>query len=328
MNIRIRSIEQVNMPLIRVVLVSLTLVSAGWGCAVSDDVAPVMYEEKSWSPVNGVSGHQLTTEHFDLRLTVRDELLRSYLPAFMETAYREYSLLMPPERNRDERLKVYVFDTRDQWAHFTSTTYPQHAATYLRITAGGYTDQATATAVAFDLRRDRTLSLLAHEGLHQYLAHHFRRTVVPWLNEGLACQWEAFELNEDRPTFTPRKNHLRMNALAEALTTEDGLIPLESLFKMHAGHALHATDRPVRIYYAQLWSLILFLKEGPHAEEFAELLADAGTDRLDQRVQAYRSEKVANQAISYGELVFRCYITEDLDAFFEQYRAYVRELVS
>src|SRR5690606_14768477 len=119
---------------------------------------PVAVQEQAWQSPAGDEGVQLLTEHFDLRVTVRDQLLREYLPTFMEEAFAQYRALLPPVEYSSERLVVYLFDTRDQWASFTRTFSPAQADTYLHILSGGYTDYPTATAVAFDLRRDRTLS--------------------------------------------------------------------------------------------------------------------------------------------------------------------------
>ena len=230
------------------------------GCSTTQlSDSPV--ERQEWTSPAGVKGEEILTPHFDLRVTATDKELLEYLPNFMEAAFQGYTELMPPAETPTDRLIVYVFGTRDQWAEFTTVTYPQQAWTYLHIHSGGYTDVPSATAVGYDLRRDRTLSLLAHEGLHQYLARYFPQPVTPWLNEGLACQWEAFDLVGRHPIFTPRRNFLRRNDLREALTMKQGMIPLPALLGMDAGAAIRQTGRPVRAYYAQVWSLVLFLRE-------------------------------------------------------------------
>ncbi len=344
-------------------LVAICLICLAAGCARPAAPPTIQVESQEWQSPAGDKGVQLLTEHFDLRVTAADPLLREYLGPFMETAFSEYAKLVPPAANagelttdfgelsrakgrrhgeekpvntgetpvpQPERLIVYLFDTRRQWAAFTAGAFPAQAYTYLHIQSGGYTDNPSAMAVAFDLGRDRTLSLLAHEGMHQYLARYFPEPVESWLNEGLACQWEAFDLHGNRPVFTPRRNFMRRNSLREALTTKAGLTPLPELFRMNAGHAIRQTGQPVRTYYAEVWSLVLFLREpaGGYADRFAALLADAGTPRLTVGVRAFRAATPDSQKLSDGEVIFRHYITEDLDGFMTQYTDFCRALVN
>jgi hypothetical protein len=289
--------------------------------------APIQFDQKAWESPSGNKGNQILTQHFDLRVTAQDQVLVDYLPAFMETTFAEYAKLIPPEKPSSDRLVVYLFDTRNQWADFTRDFAPAQSNTYLHLHSGGYTDYPSATAVAYDLRRDRTLSLLAHEGMHQYLARYFSEPVIPWLNEGLACQWEAFELHGDRPFFTPHRNFLRRNHLREALTLEKGLIPLPQLLRMDAGEAVRQSGQPTRTYYAQVWSLVLFLREA-YPQQLAALLADAGTPRLTVAIRAYRAATKDADTIPEGEVIFRQYITEDLDPFASAYQDYVRQLLN
>jgi hypothetical protein len=318
-------------------LVLVGLAALG-GCAAADAPEPVGFVEQEWeSPVGG-KGVELTTDHFVLRVTTPDTALREVLPEFMEAAYAEYAALMPPAQNAGERLTVYLFGRRDEWALFTRGFAPSLAETYLHIHAGGYTDYASATAVTFDIRRDKTLSLLAHEGYHQYVAKYFPRPVIPWLNEGMATQFEAFELRGGRPNFTPLRNHLRRNDLRTALAVEAaetqpgdaprlGLIPLRQLLATDAGEVIRQTGHPVRTYYAQVWMLILMLRNPEYRGGFEMLLADAGTDRIDVAIRGQRVATPGGDAISDGEMIFRHYITEDIDGFEEKFRAFARYLL-
>lgn len=303
------------------------LVLACAGCAPMPEYD---VERTTLEGPGGTSGVRLRTDHFDMRVTAKDELLLDYLPPFMETTFAEYQRLVPAPAPPEERLIIYLFNTRDEWAGFTSRRFPAQAQTYLHIHAGGYTDYATATAVAFDLGRDRTLSLLAHEGMHQYFARFFPRPVPPWLNEGLACQFEAFDLKGPYPVFTPRRNFLRRNHLREALAVENGLIDMNRLLNMDAGEAIRRADESTRTYYAQVWSLVLYLREGggdPDKPGFAALLADLGTQQLMDTLEAFRADHPELGQAGEGELLFRCYIADDLDAFMEDYRDFVLRLV-
>src|SRR5688500_18973428 len=67
------------------------------GCSRPKPPATIAFEQKEWES-SGNKGTQLLTEHFDLRVTAKDELLRDYLPGFMETTFAEYTKLMPPAK--------------------------------------------------------------------------------------------------------------------------------------------------------------------------------------------------------------------------------------
>lgn len=294
-----------------------------WTCR--DSVDP-----SQWTTEPFGKGIRLRTTHFDLRITATDEILREYLGAFMETAFCEYEQMAPPARTLDKRLVIYLFDTRNEWADFTRQRFPHQASTYLHILSGGYTDYASATAVAFDLKRDHTLALLAHEGMHQYFSRCFPRPIAPWLNEGLACQWEAFDLDGPYPIFNPRMNFSRRNHLREALAEDGALIPLRQLLRMDAGMAVREIETSVRTYYAQVWSMVLYLREGDdgkYTERLQLLLHDLGSDASLEKMRAYREAHPEAARDSAGELLFKTYITDDLDTFAFEYREFARRLV-
>jgi len=283
--------------------VGVFLLVGTFGCISSrPDWPEIKVEQQEWISPTGRKGVQLLTEHFDIRVTSPDEKLRAYLGPFAETAFSAYSELMPTNENY-ERLVVYLFEVRPEWAAFTRMAFPARSQAYLHIHYGGYTDSASATCVMFDLGRDHTLSLMAHEGWHQYLAAYFTEPMPPWLNEGIATQFEGFDLDGDRPIFKSRENYGRRNHLRSAMSQEDGLIPLAELLRIHAGHAVtQKTKQPSLTYYAQVWSLVLMLREGydgRYADRFAQLLADIGGN----------------------------HITEDLDTFMDEYREYVGYLL-
>lgn len=299
--------------------------AAGCGQLPAD---PIAFEQREWVSPAGIRGTQFLTEHYDIRTTSRDAILLEVLPEFAEAAYREYARLIPPQREDGERLVVYVYGRRAEWALFTRQFVPAQASTYMHILSGGYMDHPTATSVLWDVKRDQTLALLAHEGLHQYLARHRPEPIPPWLNEGLATQFEHFDLDGPRPIFRPQRNLIRMNSLREALALPNGSIPLGQLLTMHAGQAVTQAVQSSRSYYGQVWLTVWFLRTHPgYRDGFSRLLADAGTERLRISVRGYRAAAPSASGMSDGEAAFRQYITDDLEGFSDELQAFGRQIL-
>jgi len=299
------------------------------GCAAFQPETPTVVQQP-WEPAPGWAGLRLQTAHYDIHTTARDGLTLEYLPAFLESAFAGYQALLPLPEPPSRRLPVYLFESRAQWAAFTRQLVPHLAPLYLRIQQGGYMDPGSGAVVAWDLGRDHTLALLGHEGLHQYLSAFFSSPVPAWLNEGLATQWESFDLRGRRPRFTPRENYLRRNSLREAVAREEAWIPLRELVSMNAGDAVLRAGQIKRSFYAQVWVLVLFLREGapgPWRDGFRDLLADVAADRLRTTLHAYRTVDAEARGISDGEAAFRRYITDDLDAADRACKAFAVALV-
>jgi len=300
------------------------------GCASSPQAPSFELAAEEWD-FGGIAGTRLLSDHFDIRTTVTDEPMVSVLPVFLETCHQEYESLLGSRASDTDRLAVYVFDTRSQWWAFTQKFAPGQARVYQHITSGGFADQATATGVFYAIGRDRTLAVAAHEGLHQYVARHFKSPIPAWLNEGLATQMETFELHDGVPEFVPRRNLFRKNDLMAAFVDEHvKLFELPEFLTMHAGHAVVSPTKPTATYYAQAWSLLLYLRQGANEawrEGFRRMLGEAGTDAMQAAAKAYRVATPDAADLSFGEIVFRYYITEDYDAFMADYTQFARDLV-
>lgn len=235
---------------------------------------------------------------------------------------------MPHGNGSNSPMDTYLFASRREWNRFTKEfAHPQRVSTYLRIQSGGFTERSTA--VLHHIGRDRTLSVLAHEGFHQYVSKRFSEPIPAWLNEGLACYCEAYDLHRDRPIFTPTKNTFRMNNLRSGILA-DGLIPMQEMLQTHAGNIIELGGQRVGTYYAMVWSLVVYLRhgeDGRFADGFGRLLADAGTKRLQQSAREYRrTHPTDGEASSFGRAVFNAYITEDLDAFERDFHVFLSRL--
>lgn len=288
----------------------------------------VEFEREDWS-FGTATGSVLTSDHYTIRTTCKSKPFVEALPGFLESCWLAYAELLPPEQEPDHQLETYLFQTRWQWEQFTEGFSPERAPIYKRIRSGGYSERGI-TVSHYSGRRP-TLSILAHEGLHQYLEAVRGLNIPGWLNEGLACYFEAFDLDPKtyRPVFTPQANYLRTRSLRDAVV-RDALIPLREILSTHAGVQVQKRPSHVRSYYAQEWSLVLFLMrlegENPYRDGFLALLQDLGTDAMDRRARAFLAADTDGH-MSYGEAVFRAYVTDDLDTFEEHYKAYLLELL-
>ena len=303
----------------------LALGMALCGCEMAPAPPKFSMVQESWS-FGPIEGHKIVTDHFDIHSTLVDAELEAALPSFLESAHREYRRLLPQQEGKP-RLQTYVFNNRAQWEAFTRMRFPESFQVYRRITAGGYAHGNLC--VVYYIQRPYTLSVLAHEGMHQYFGNNFDVTLPAWLNEGLATYAESFELAGGQPVFTPRHNTFRLNALREALTT-DSILPLKEMLATDAGKVLiQGQSRLVQTYYAQVWAMTVFLRHGAggrYASGFDRILAEIVSGELPRTAQAARISAPSPSKTSYGEAIFRAHITTDLETFEQEFKAYMIEL--
>ncbi|TWT42139.1 hypothetical protein RAS1_32680 [Phycisphaerae bacterium RAS1] len=306
------------------VLLAALLLLGGAGCAARNDLPPVQYDIENWK-FSGAEGREITTEHYLIRTTLTDDALLSALPELMERSFEYYRTLVPPSQAPRERMTVYLFATRPQWMRFTMDFTGPRAKMFLQIRNGGYSENGV-TAIQY-VAHQTTFPIMAHEGLHQYLHHYVNPNIPAWLNEGLAviCEgqrWTSGGLIGFDPWYNPQ----RRNTLAEAVFNKR-TFPLTQLVETHAGRILNETTSRVGTYYAQLWALVLFLREGQggkYAPGFQRLLESVGEYDLEQYARAAHIWSEGRR-YNYGEHLFRCFITEDVETFEQEYLAFLRE---
>ena len=312
----------------------LAILIAAWPalfCACNlpqPNAGPVAVQRSEWA-FHGRPGVELTTQHYLIRTTCKSPTLLKAIPDFLESCWTAYAELLPSQTQPSEPLKTYLFQNRSEWEAFTEDFSPARADVYKKIRSGGYSERGTTVSHYSSI--SATLSILAHEGFHQFLELTRGRNIPPWLNEGLACNFESFELDADnRPVFQPERNALRRGHLAEAMG-RNRLIPLKEILETHAGEQVLKPSADVRGYYAQEWALVLFLRQSPlknpYHDGFQELMRDLGTDAMARRAQSALTSDMLGKA-NNGEAVFRAYITTDYAKFEEDYKAFVRELLN
>ncbi len=319
----------------KAVTVLILAVCAAAGCRnQSNETARSMLttvQRRPWSS-EVTTGVSLTSRNYRIYTTSTNRLLVKYLPGFMEASLENYlRLTFLAYRAPDEPMPIYLMGTRREWAVLTRQVIGRHADTYLKIEAGGYCYQKKC--VFWDIGGMGTLSVSAHEGLHQFLKYRLRDQLPMWMEEGLATMAEGYEIDGEIVRFTPKRNVARFSNLRAAII--DGYwIPLPKLLPMDGGHAVSSgsTKRAVG-YYGQLWALQQFLRSREdYRAALARLVADAEAGRLHQALkmlpralaQLRRYGRRYNLMIS--EPVFRYYITDDLDGFEKEFLAFATNL--
>lgn len=224
----------------------------------------------------GAPGALIQTKHYRIFTTVRDPLYQRLLAKLLEATYQRASTLQPPLR-ATATMDCYVFGNRAQWELYTRLRAGSNAPVYLQITAGGYCQDGIFAG--YHIGREKTLSVIAHEAWHQYSWYTFRDRLPSWLEEGLATQNEAIEWEGVTPKFAPEKNYNRFLALKDAVK-ENRLLSLQDLTRTHAGQVIKLSERQVGAYYAQLWSLVLFLQNSKYRIALLQMLDDARGGRL------------------------------------------------
>lgn len=344
---------------IRPLLLGLVCACLGGGCAGSDGVkqaqpgrvGEVSYEEiiaytgpaaaAPWA-YHGAPGFVLSTPHYRLFTTSRDEDLIELMPLFIEQSlnhYRsEFGLLPAPIRP----MESYLFEQRGQWEDFTRRVMGSQAGPYLNISRGGFA--VNGIGVFYELSGSDTYKIAAHEGWHQFSQTVFRDSLPDWVEEGVATYMEGHRVRRGQFSFAPWSNPERFFQIHRA--RRDGLLlPLDVLLQTDPEDLLSSKDAGVLNYYAQVWLLIHYLQEwddGKYRRSFADLLSDACNGTLDQSISkrlspsrldadatgqhtALGSEAVPRTGIA-GIDIFRAYFNTDLEDADTEYRRFISQM--
>ena len=299
---------------------------------------PVVPSVEPWT--NGSrAGERIITGHYSIRTTVRNGDLRRLLPKFAEAALAQYASALGELPHPSGTLETLVFGSRDEWAAYTKERLGPEAAAYMELGRGGYTSRATA--ILYDIGPNDTLTILAHEGWHQYSQSVFREELPVWLEEGIATFMEGHRIAPDSgdAIFSSWRNLERFGELREAVRRER-LIPLEELLQKTPQEFLAEGRERLLVYYAQVWALTHFFAEGANGKYRAALvglLTDAVTGQISRTLKDWMSTNDDRRAIQRamsrggirglpGTLVARGYFSENFAEFAAQYDAFVRQI--
>lgn len=316
--------------------IALALSLAITGCASKVNstqvaaLATISSEPLSTQPwqFGQIEGIQIHTPHYRVFTTIRDPLYQRLIARVLDSAYARFKTLYPTTDVRGP-LDCYVFGDRSQWELFTKMRTGSNADVYLQISAGGYCQQGVFAG--YDIGREQTLSVIAHEAWHQYSWFALKDRLPSWLEEGLATQNENIEWDGTQPLFVPARNYRRYLALKNAIK-EDRLWRMKDLTTTHAGRAIRRGQKNVDAYYAQLWSLALFLENSRYRSGVVSMVEAARKGNLAATMDGTgisRAEVAAyTERWNYiaGPLYLRRYIAGDMNKFEEEYLEFVRQL--
>lgn len=306
------------------------------------DAAPAVvlssstYRTEPWAFENK-PGRVLLTPSYRLYTTTEQPILLERMPAFLEAAMAHYRTALGDLPAPSSPLESYLLANRPQWVRFTQRLMGDQADPFLRIQRGGYSTRGKA--VLYDVGMRDTFSLASHEGWHQFTQRTFQQPLPTWLEEGIATYMEGFRWDQKSGgvNFLPWANVERFEQLRTACTSGT-LMPVRELLStspqqlLGAGRLKQAGAEAALTYYAQVWSLVHFLREGAggkYREELAGLLRDASRGQLDQRLLSAGGTDTSRMYLQprRGPEFFRLALHADMDQIQSEYDQFVARLV-
>ena len=280
-------------------------------------------------------GLKLTTAHYEVFTTLLEPLMLRRVAGLIESAYKAYNRQLPEPVETKFKFMIYLFADRRQWEDFTNNFAGGQAQIFRRIKAGAYCHNGVC--VAYDIGIERTFSVLAHEGWHQFSSRHFKFRLPSWLDEGVAMLFETQAAGDGTLVFEPAQNTYRLETLKKTLSRNQ-MLPLSKLIATTPGEVL-ATDRAETVmgFYSQSYALIRFLREandGKRLDDYRRLLADGlrGDWPLDEVSRKIAADRNIPRNILWNHLVslvlFHEYIGDDYEPVEKEYLAFCRRIVA
>jgi len=294
---------------------------------------PAMKSIQVWENQYG-PGLKLTTAHYDIFTTLLEPLMLSQVPGFIESAYQGYQNQLPRPVTTTTRFTIYLFAERLEWEDFTKNFAGPAAPMYCRIKAGAY--YLNGACVVYNIGRERTFSVLGHEGWHQFDSRHFKYRLPSWLDEGIAMLFEANRYEKGLFYFEPALNTSRLGAL-KAMLIKDKMIPLRNLIALNPGEVLVSDEtEAVTAFYSQSYALVRFLREANYSkwlQNYHQLLMDGlkGNWSLSETNKTIASDRNIPLTVRWnravGTQLFEQYVDNDFGQIEKKYITFCRKIV-
>ncbi len=300
------------------------------------DVGRFVADRQPWT-FRGNPGFEYRTPNAIIRTTSTDRKILERLPPFVELSILHYQSDLVRLPRPATTIETFFFANRSQWVTMTNTLMNERAPVYLAIERGGYS--ARHIGVFYDLGPRDSFVICAHEGWHQYAHSTFAGPMPVWLDEGVACVMEGFKWDEqfpDHPRFLPWANTERFDQLRSAYSS-DSLMPVHTLLTLRPqdlieqGSRSGSTQPAALVYYAQVWALVHFLREGEgghYRPGFDRLLLDCAAGTLIDRLEGQDLKQFNTRRT--GPRTLLAYLPEGttLRTLDEQYQRFIARIVS
>ena len=287
----------------------------------------------------GRPGRVITTPSYRIFTTETQGMVFDRLPAFLEHALAAYAAVAPGLPRPARVMDTFMMSTQPQWSRLVQRFLGAEGQAASRIQRGGIA--ANGRGLFYDIGPRDTFSIAAHEGWHQYTQVAFAEPLPIWLEEGLATTFEGFRWSVAAPSagaapgaaplFLPWANLERFDKLRDAHRA-GRLMPLAQLLTLAPQNLLDDPDRTL-VYYAQVWALVMFLREGEggrYAPALQGMIADAAAGRYGARLSASLGARPARAALlrRVGHDPLVAYTGADIGTLDAQYRAFVAQLAA
>lgn len=222
----------------------------------------------------------VNTPHYRIFTTIENDEFLQKLANVLEGGYDLYKGMVPGAVTSPNQMDCYIFATRAEWESFTREHTGQDAKLYLQINRGGYT--VHDWFVAYYISPASTFAVSAHEGWHQFVARNFKDRLPPFLEEGIATQFENISWQSNLPRWNIKRNASRVHRLRQAYEGKY-LWPLSQLITMHAGDVVGQGFEKIESFYAQNWAFVRFCldyQNGKYRAKFLQFLHDTAAGKL------------------------------------------------
>jgi hypothetical protein len=190
------------------------------------------------------------------------------------------------ERRSRQTADLYLLRTRRQYVKFMGeygVNAQNSGGMFFKLPNHGVHGLATWVQ---SRQQQRLVTVLQHEGFHQFAFHFIGQHIPIWVNEGLAQYFEDARI-QGREMELGRVSKKRVRHLEQAYRQEKllGLSKVLGLSMRQWNRILSASPRSSQRLYAQAWSMVYFLIHGENGKyrepfrRYLHLLAAGKTSR-------------------------------------------------
>ena len=298
---------------------------------------PVVRSVQAWD-FEGAAGRAIQTDHYIIYTTDRSAQISERLPGLMESALKHYASAITDLPLPTRPMETFVMSSRTQWLRLTFTRLGERARAVSSIARGGFA--IGGSGYLFDIGPADTMSIASHEGWHQFTQSSFVESLPIWAEEGIATFFEGHRFTKEGVVFSGWNNFERFDRLRAAADANQ-LLSLETLLTASPDQILAMGNEAGVTYYAQIWALVHFLREGEggkYRAGFERMVKDAAAGGLGNAVVAKLRSSGALKAQdrqgmlllarNLGPQIFRVYVDGDVARVGQEYRAFVKQAVA